>query len=220
MPKKFETVFFWFDGAFTETVSSLVLKILRPDLSGAARVTLQEKIQFIQDDLSVGKLTSDEFCQKAVELCQVNLTVDHLESEIIHQANLNKPLHDIYTHVVSDNDTRVIVDLPETWFHSLIKRWQLENSFPANRLIFTTPFKLNRMLPDIAYSIPKAAGRNIDECILIDPRQMRAVALHKLGLVSTAFVYPRRLKIDLALQGIWKTDEDIYHPKAGARTNI
>ncbi len=76
------------------------------------------------------------------------------------------------------------------------------------------------MLPDIFEYIPRAAGRNMEDCFLVDPLQMRAVAAHKLGLVSTAFVYPRRLKIDLALQGIWKTTEDVYHPKAGARTNI
>jgi hypothetical protein len=220
MPKKFQTILFWFDGAFCESIAAQAVTILRPEISAAEKATLCEKMQTLQQALAVGNLDPDTFCRKAVDICQVAADPDRLQASILQSTSLNKPFFNIFSQIAAEHDPRVIVDIPQAWFNTLIDRWQVSEAFPPSRLIFTETFHLKRMLPDIAYYIPRAAGRNMEECILVDPLQMRAVELHKLGLVSTAYVYPRRLKIDLALQGIWKTSEDIYHPKAGARTNI
>lgn len=220
MPRKFQSILFWFDGSFSESVASRTLRFLQPEFSGAEKVTLLEKLQVLQQDLAIGKLEADVFCQKAIEIAGASTTPEQLSAVLQGSAELNKGFFDIYSQISAENDPHVIVDIPAVWFTALIQHWGVASSFPAGRLIFTEQFKLDRMLPDIAYYIPRAAGRSMEDCILVDPLQMRAVVLHKLGLVSTAFVYPRRLKIDLALQGIWKTNEDVYHPKAGARTNI
>jgi hypothetical protein len=220
MPRKFQSILFWFDGSFSESVASSTLRFLRPEISGAEKITLLEKLQSLQQDLAIGKLEADVFCQKAIELARASTTPEQLSARLQGNVELNIGFFDIYSQIAAENDPRVIVDIPEAWFTALIQHWGVAASFPASRLIFTEQFKLDRMLPDIAYYLPRAVGRSMEDCILVDPLQMRAVALHKLGLVSTAFVYPRRLKIDLALQGIWKTNEDVYHPKAGARTNI
>lgn len=220
MPKKFSTILFWFDGNFSESIAALTTHLLRPDSSGVEKLMLREKIQSLQQDLAIGKLDPMNFCREAVAMCQVSADPAGLAERLLDRADLNHPFFDIYTRITPWHDPRVIVDIPRDWFEKLIRRWQVQDAFPLERLIFTESFKLARMLPEIAERIPRAAGRRLDECILVDPLQMRAVALHKLGLVSTAYVYPRRLKIDLALQGIWETDEDVYHPTAGSRTNI
>lgn len=220
MPKKFQSILFWFDGAFGDSVASVTLKTLRPGISGAEKATLRQKLQAVHQDMAIGKIDATVFCRKAIDLAQANIDASRLVTQIIDGINLNKSLFDIYCQIGTEHDPRVIVDIPQVWFTEVVKRWGVADNFPAPRLIFTETLKLERMLPDIAYHLPRAAGRNMADCILVDPLQMRAVSLHKLGLISTAFVYPRRLKIDLALQGIWKTNEDVYHPKAGTRANL
>lgn len=220
MPRNFKSILFWFDGAFGDSVASITLRTLRPEISGAEKATLRQKIQALHQELAVGKIDAAAYCRRAVELARVNKDPSRLETRIVDGINLNKPFFDLYCQISAEHDPRVIVDIPQVWFTDIIKRWEVADKFPTSRLIFTETLKLERMLPDIAYHIPRAAGRNMADCILVDPLQMRAVALHKLGLISTAFVYPRRLKIDLALQGIWKTSEDVYHPQAGTRANL
>lgn len=220
MPRNFKSILFWFDGAFGDSTASITLRTLRPEISGAEKATLRQKLQALHQELAIGKIDAAAYCRKAVELAQVNEDTSRLASRIVEDITLNKSFFDIYCQIAAEHDPRVIVDIPRAWFTEVINHWGAAENFPASRLIFTETLKLERMLPDIAYHLPRAAGRNMADCILVDPLQMRAVALHKLGLISTAFVYPRRLKIDLALQGIWKTTEDVYHPQAGTRANL
>jgi hypothetical protein len=220
MPRKFQTILFWFDGSFTTSLSTGVVNILRPELASSEKIALQHKIRPFQNELAIGQLHLAEFCRNVVEICQAQCDPTALPTRLVETAVLNQSFFDIYRQISPENDPRVIVDIPEIWFRELIRLWKVEDAFPAARLIFCEQSDLQKMLPDIFEYIPRAAGCSMEDCFLVDPQQMRAVAAHKTGLVSTAFVYPRRLKIDLALQGIWKTTEDVYHPKAGARTNI
>ncbi len=220
MPKKFQSIFFWFDGAFTDSIATLLVDALRPGVTGGERIALRQKFQILHQDLAIGKTNVTSFCQKAIETCDTQISPKQLTEQILTAAGLNKPLFDIYSQITPEHDPHIIVDIPEPWFQQLCTRWNVTSVFPADRLIFTEKFRLQKMLPDIFYFIPQAVDRNLEECLLVDPQQMRAVNAHRLGLASTAYVYPRRLKIDLALQGIWKTKEDIYHPKSSSRVMI
>ncbi len=220
MPRNFSTVLFWFDGAFTNSLSSQIVELLHPDVSSAEKLAFQQKVRPLQEKLTIGKLDMETFCREAVEVCQSDYDQTRIALNLTESAELNTAFYDIYRHITPDFDPRVIVDIPENLFRQYIHRWHVEEGFPDGRLIFLERSGLDNLIPDVFQFIPKAASKKMDDCFVIDPLQMRAVASHKVGLVSTAFVYPRRMKIDLALQGIWKTSEDVYHPKAGARTKI
>lgn len=220
MAKKFQSILFWFDGAFTDSIAALTLTALKPELKGGDQIPLRQKLQALHMDLAIGKIVAQTYCMQASEVTGENTAPDQLVGRIIELAVLNQSIFDIYTHIAPEHDPKVVVDIPAEWFNQLVTRWKAADVFLKNRLIFTEQFNLKRIFPDIFYFIPQAAGRSMDECLMVDPQQMRAVAAHKLGLASAAYVYPRRLKMDLALQGIWKTNEDIFHPKAGTRANI
>lgn len=220
MPKKFQSILFWFDGAFTEPIASLTLSALKPEITGADRIPFRQKLQSLHNELAIGKIDANTYCRQAEKVTNINIPSDRLIQQILDLAEINQPFFDIYTQIAPEHAPKVVVDIPAGWFDQLVSRWKVTDVFPKERVIFTEQFDLKRMYPDIFYFIPQSAGRSIDECLMVDPRQMRAVASHKLGLASAAYVYPRRLKIDLALQGIWKTSEDIFHPKAGARANL
>lgn len=220
MPRTFSTVLFWFDGAFTNSLSSQIVELLHPDAGRAEKIAFQQKMRPPREKLTIGKLDLDTFYSEAVRICQSNYDPTWITMNLTESAKLNTAFYDIYCHISPEFDPRVIVDIPEKLFRQQIHRWNVEDRFPDGRLIFLERSGLENLIPDVFHFIPQAAGKKMDDCFVIDPLQMRAVAAHKIGLVSTAFVYPRRMKIDLALQGIWKTSEDVYHPKAGARTNI
>jgi hypothetical protein len=76
------------------------------------------------------------------------------------------------------------------------------------------------MTPDIFYHLPQKAGRRMDDCIVIDANSARAVQSMKVGLASIIYVYPQRLKLELALQEIWRTDADVMHPTSSERVTF
>ncbi len=220
MPRNFSTILFWFSGAFTASLYSIIVENLYPNSSSAEKLALQQKVRPLQEQLAIGKLVPETFCRKVMDTLQVDVEPTLIPETLGKSLKIDQAFFNIYQQISNEFDPRVIVDIPEIWFRQLIKCWNVEESFPDGRLIFLEQSGLGKLIPDVFQYIPKAAGRKMEECIVVDPIQMRAVMAHKQGLVSTAYVYPRRLKIDLALQGIWKTTENVYHPKAGARTDI
>ncbi len=116
MPRKFQTVLFWFDGAFTTSVSAQIVNILRPELSSAEKLDLQQKIRLLQQDLTIGRMDALDFCHRAVTTCQAKFDPAQLSNRLIETAELNQPFFDIYQQIDAENDPRVIVDIPEIWF--------------------------------------------------------------------------------------------------------
>jgi hypothetical protein len=220
MSKKFQSILFWFDGLFTESIASVTLAALKPELTGGEKIALRQKLQALHKDLAIGKIDSETYCAQAADVAGVITSSNALVQSILDKSVLHQDFYDIYRQIAPEHDPKVIVDIPQVWFDQMISRWKVADLFPKDRLIFTGQFNLKRIYPDIFYFIPQAIGRRMDECLVVDPQQMRAVSAHKLGLASATYVYPRRMKIDLAIQGIWKTAEDVYHPKAGGRPNL
>jgi hypothetical protein len=220
MAKKFPSILFWFDGLFTDSIASITLTALKPELTGGEKIALRQKFQALHKDLAIGKIDSETYLVQAAEVSGENISSGSLIQSILEKSVLNQEFFDIYKQIAPENDPKVIVDIPRAWFDQMISHWKVADLFLKDRLIFTEQFNLKRIYPDIFYFIPQAIGRRMDECLVVDPQQMRAVAAHKLGLASATYVYPRRMKIDLAISGIWKTAEDVYHPKAGGRPNL
>lgn len=220
MSKKYQSILFWFDGLFNDSIASLTLTALKPELTGGEKIALRQKLQLLHRDLAIGKIDVETYCRQAAEVSDAKTPSGSLIQSILDSSVLHQEFYDIYKQIASENDPKVVVDIPRVWFDQMVSRWKAADSFPEDRLIFTEQFDLKRIYPDIFYFIPQAIGRQMGECLMVDPQQMRAVAAHKLGLASATYVYPRRMKIDLAIQGIWKTTEDVYHPKAGGRPNL
>lgn len=220
MPRKFSTVVFWFDGAFSDSLSSQIIELLNPALNSSEKLALLQKVRPLFELMAIGKLNPEAFCHKVVETCQLKADPSSISKRLIEAQEMNQAFFDIYRQISPEFDPRVIIDIPEVWFRQLVQRWNVEDRFPDGRLIFLEQSGLGQLIPDVFQYIPQAVGKKMKDCFVVDPMQMRAVAAHRIGLVSTAFVYPRRMRIDLALQGIWKTTEDVYHPAAGSRTKI
>jgi hypothetical protein len=106
------------------------------------------------------------------------------------------------------------------WWQELAARWQIYPLFPETRTILISEMKLRRMVPDIFYHLPARAGRSADECLTVDALSARAVESMRHGLASIIYVYPERLKLELALQGILATEADVMHPASSQRVRI
>lgn len=220
MAKKYQSILFWFDGLFISNIASLSLAELKPNLSTNETITFRQKLQEVVDELTIGKIDPQEYCRRANEIAGTTVSSEQLTRAIINNAELNQPFFEIYTQIPQENNPGVVVDIPRVWFDQLIIKWKVAEHFHEDRKIFTETFNLKNIYPDIFYFIPQAAGLKMEDCIMVDPQQMRAVAAHKLGLSSATYTYPRRMKIDLAIQGIWKTGDDVVHPKGGGRPNL
>jgi len=106
------------------------------------------------------------------------------------------------------------------WYAEVSKRLGLASLFPEGRIVLTSELKLPRMVPEVFYHLPACADRSMDECIAIDTLSGRAVESMRHGLASIIYVYPERLKLELALQGIYQTEADVMHPTSSERAKI
>jgi hypothetical protein len=218
--KIYSDIFFWLGGVLTETIPELTRSALFPEADGHEAVRMQQKIRDLIMNLSLGKITSREFCERAIARCESSIPVSNLDRLIVDTASLKQPVADMVVEIPEAYERWLIVDFPIDWFRELANRLKIDSLFPFNRTIFTVELEIQRMVPEVFYHLPSRAGRAMDDCIVIDPVSARAVEAMKHGLAAIIFVYPERLKHELAMQGIWQTDANVLHPTSSERVNF
>ena len=218
--KIYSDIFFWQGGVLTELLPELNKAALFPEADGHEAVKKQQQIRDLIEDLSLGKTTSREYCERAIAQCESSITASNLNRLIIDTASLIQPVADMVVEIPEAYERWLIVDFPIDWFSELANCLKIDSLFPHNRTIFTAELKIQRMVPEVFYHLPSIAGRAMDDCIVIDPVSARAVEAMKHGLAAIIFVYPERLKHELAMQEIWQTDADVLHPTSSERVNF
>lgn len=139
---------------------------------------------------------------------------------MLASASLNQPAIDLIAKIPQEYERWLVVDYPADWYRELSGRWGLQDIFPLRQTIYISGLKLTRLVPEIFYRLPSCASRRMDECLVIDPISKRAVAAMRHGMASIIYVYPDRLKHELALQGILPTDMDVMHPTSSERVKM
>ncbi len=218
--KIYSAIFFWFGGVITGTVSERTRAVLSPGSGGQESVGLMKAIREPAEMLSLGKIKALDYCQQAIDICGSNITAAELARKITDTAAINQTVVDLIAKIPKIYARWLVVDYPPDWFEDLSKQWDIEAIFPRTQCIFTSDLKLPRMVPEFFYHLPSAAGLAMNDCMIIDPVTPRATAAMRHGLAAIIYVYPERLKHELALQGIWQTDEDVMHPTSSERVKM
>lgn len=218
--KVYSAIFFWFGGVLTASLLERTLAELIPGVKGNAVIPFRQKIRSLAGDIPMGKIASQQYCQQAITVCQSNLGAPELASKISAAASLNESVAGLIARVPASYERWLVVDYPADWYQELAARWKLGSLFQENRTVFTAQLKLLRLIPDIFYHLPQEAGRAMDDCLVIDPESARSVEAMKHGLATIIYVYPERLKHELALQGIWQTEANVLHPAASERVSL
>lgn len=218
--KSYPVILFWFGGVFTDSLAELTRAELAPGTTGSAAVSIRKQLRSLSNQLALGCITSQEYCQQAGAACNSDLADGELARRIVASARLNQPLADLVQKVAASHQCWLVVDYPVRWFHELAARWELLSKFPENQILFTVDLKLLRMTPEIFYLLPQKVNQPMAECLVIDPVSARAVEAMHHGLATIIYVYPARLKHELALQGIWQTEENVMHPAASERVSF
>jgi FMN phosphatase YigB (HAD superfamily) len=218
--KVYSAIFFWFGGVLTASLPERTLAELMPGVKGNAVIPVRQNIRSLAGELTLGKITSQQFCQQAIAVCQSSLDAAELASRIIAAASLNESVTGLIAKIPATYERWLVVDYPADWYQELAARWKLDSLFQENRTVFSAELKLLRTIPEIFYLLPQKAGRAMDDCLVIDPESARSVEAMKHGLATIIYVYPERLKHELALQGIWQTEANVLHPAASERVSL
>lgn len=216
----YSDIFFWLGGVLTESLPDLSRSALFPEAVGHEAVSKQQQIRGLIEDLTLGKISSEKFCEQAVAQYDSSLNASELKKLITHTAAIRQPVADIVGRIPDVHRRWLIVDFPADWFSELANRLEIHALFPEDQIIFTAELNIQRMVPEVFYHLPTKAGRAMKDCLVIDPVSARAVEAMKHGLATIIYVYPERLKHELAMQGIWQTDSEILHPTSSERVNI
>lgn len=218
--KIYDAVFFWFGGVLTETVSELTAGELIPDAKGHQALKNRQRIRELAEELSLGRIAASKYCEQTIALCEASLGPSELNRGIIESASLRQPIVELIERMPASYERWLIIDCPVDWYQALSERWKIRSLFSEEWTVVTSELKLSRMVPEIFYHLPAIAGRSMDECITVDACSARAVQSMEHGLASIIYVYPERLRLELALQGMWQTEADVMHPTSSERVEI
>jgi hypothetical protein len=218
--KIYDAVFFWFGGVLTGTVAELTVGELMPDAKGHEALKTRQRIGELAEELSLGRIAASDYSEQTIALCDASVEPSELYRRIIESASLRQPIAELIERMPASYERWLIVDFPADWYQAVSQRWSVHSLFSEERTLVTSELKLSRMVPEVFYHLPSIAGRSMDECIIVDACSARAVQSMEHGLASIIYVYPERLRLELALQGIWQTEADVMHPTSSERVEI
>jgi FMN phosphatase YigB (HAD superfamily) len=218
--KIYNAIFFWLGGVLTETVSERTAAELIPGMKGHEGIHLRQQLRGLAEALAVGAMTPMDYCEQAVALCRSPLAAAELKRRIIEATTLHQTLAELIAKIPEPYECWLVADYPPDWYTELAAHGQLAALFPRQRIVVTSELGLLKITPDIFYRLPQAARKPMDACLAVDALSARAVAAMKHGLATIFYVYPERLKLELALQGIWQTDADVMHPTSSERVKF
>ena len=218
--KSYRAILFWFGGVLTDSLAERTRAELAPGVRGSAAVSIRKQLRGLSGELALGNCTPQDYCQQAVLACQSDLAASELAARITASAEINAPVTDLVEKIAASHECWLVVDYPASWYRELAERWKLSSIFPENRVVYTPDLKLLRMTPEIFYLLPQQVNQVMADCLVIDPVSSRAVEAMRHGLATIIYVYPARLKHELALQGIWQTEDNVMHPAASERVSL
>lgn len=218
--KSYRAILFWFGGVLTDSLAERTRAELAPGVRGSAAVSIRKQLRRLSEALALGSITHQDYCQQAALACQSDLAVSELAHRITASAEINAPVIDLVRRIAISHQSWLLVDYPAGWYQELAARWELPSLFPENRILYTTDLNLLRMTPEVFYLLPQRVNQPMADCLVIDPVSARAVEAMHHGLATIIYVYPARLKHELALQGIWQTEENVLHPAASERVSL
>jgi hypothetical protein len=218
--KSYQAILFWFGGVFTGSLAERTRAELAPGATGSAAVSVRKQLRSLSEQLALGRITPQDYCQRAVLTCHADLAATELARRITASAEINAPVTGMVGKIATSHECWLVVDYPASWYQVLAARRELHPLFAENRILYTTDLKLTRMTPDVFYILPQRIDQPMADCLVIDPVSSRAVEAMRHGLATILYVYPARLKHELALQGIWQTEDNVMHPAASERVNL
>ena len=218
--KSYRAILFWFGGVFTGSLAERTRAELAPGATGSAAVSVRKQLRSLSEQLALGRITPQDYCQGAVLACHSDLAATEVARRITASAEINAPVTGMVGKIAASHDCWLVVDYPASWYRELAERWKLASIFPENRILYSSDLKLLRMTPEIFYLLPQQVNQPMADCLVIDPDSARAVQAMRHGLATIIYVYPARLMHELALQEIWQTEENVMHPTASERVNL
>lgn len=216
----YKAIFFWLGGVLTDPIEEVTLDALAPKAVLKVSHATKLKLRQLAEQLSLGRISPSDYCQRALQMSKLKLDAGELEGRIIEKVALRPPVMDLLAAIPPTYERWLLSQYPMQWFSTFSRRMALSDHFPHERTMYISEIGLERIVPDLFSALPKIADCTVNECLMIDGMSARAVAAVRHGLASIIYIYPERLKHELALQGILKTASEVLHPHASERVNI
>ena len=216
----YDAVLFWLGGVLTDTVADLTMAELPAEANSHQALEIRQAVRRLAEELALGRVSASEYCQRTIPLCEPGLEASALEHRIIESVALRRSVAELVKRIPARYECWLVVDIPMEWYQEVSHRLKIHSLFSEDRMVFSSEMKLSRMVPEIFYHLPPNVSRPMDRCITVDALSARAVESMRHGLASIIYVYPERLKLELALQAIFPTEADVMHPTSSERVRI
>lgn len=217
---RFKTILFWFGGVLTENLVDLALSIVMPGARGQDFVRYRKMLEPHTLALIRGTQKPHVYCQNIVHEFESELNANQFEDSLIKGIHLHTDVVNIIQEIPEEYSRWLISDYPLKWYEVVSNSLDSPKLFPSNRVIFTADIKSADVQSQIYDHLPIFVGQSMSNCLIIDSNSARAVRGVKRGLASIIYVYPQRLKHELALQKILQAESEVMHPNYSERVEL
>jgi hypothetical protein len=198
--RRIGAVFFWFGGVLTTSIPDLMARQLFALPIEKVDMATRLRMRQLEADLSVGRITAQQFCQSLIHENGVSLAAEGLEARVKQTIHLRSDVLAEVEALPSDVERWIICDYPRDWYEAAVNGSRLSANIAADRVVFTAECRLTRLIPDMFYKIVHCAGHSMDTCLMIDAVTPRSVEAIKHGLHAAIYVDAWRLKREFILR--------------------
>jgi hypothetical protein len=212
------TIFIWLSGVLTPTIAESTIAVLMRETKDTVPYNYRQLIRSITSKLSLGKIDATKYCEEIIQACRCSCDPAAFQNEICNNLSIRPEVVEIFSTLPEPTYLRLVSDQPISWIEANKSRDAIKKLISQEHIIFTESLNIERLAPDIFYHLVRWANCTMNECMLVDADTQRATSAITHGLSSTIYVYPRRLRHELALRGLIDLETDVLHPGLATRT--
>ena len=208
-----DCIFFWQGGVVTEDLAKLLSYALDQPYAEADLFRSNPDLRTMKEELAIGAISFDEFCNSLSEISKTNLTPLEVQNLISKKATIDPDLIAVAKEFGDQYDLRIISDFPPELQKTVIENNDLKAIFPPDKSILCSDINLTQLTPDIFFHSTNISRHPMENCILVDSNSARAVAAVRSGLSSIIYLDVPRFRRELVLREMLPPSQIDYQPK-------
>lgn len=210
--REVSTVVFWLGGVIAGSIHEETMRALCPEAEPGSNSSLLHGLREQAEQLGVGRLSSQDYCRRALEIFTASGSPEQLEAQIMASLRPRADVLKVIQSLPPGCRRWLASDYPAGWLRVLLVDHGLDAWFPANRVVELARLGLKKMVPGVFAGILRSVKQPKEAVMLVDADGARAVAAVRCGLSATVFVEPKRLLRDFALREIVPGDPKAIYP--------
>ena len=192
---------FLLGGVLVPSVSQAALRVLSIEGEPPGQEILLA-LHGLEAKLCTGRIDSEEFCQRVIQVTGRTLTTRELAQGVQSQIIAEADVLSLINELEKDYLLQLICDYPREWVLPALPDCGLAQFFPIDQIAFIAGYQAASPRKDLILALEEAGVLLPGKTLLVDSDPARTRNAVRMGIEATIYVSAWRLRRDLRLWGI------------------